>query len=263
MKTTIKWFPNASLSEIYQQTGIVFAFATEPDMKTKVQEMCHPWVKCRDFLHDAVRCQITSTGCSIYQFQFKAGTNPPIDLKKMRMLVSKNGLTPDSIADFKRKMGHALLLLNHFEKKAKVSLSTMREIPAEGSSKKSVFLFTGPAMWVKSPHLVSMYTFLIRLGDKELKFSSSATLKKALEELAKTGKGDNDITYLKTMWNKLHDIIKYRSKLFVMKNGLHEIYFDKNVSIHSFHDRCGILNLSRATTPFKQVNTAIKEVIND
>ena len=147
----IKWFTaSTDLSEIYQKTGMLFAFATKPD-KNDQQEMCHQWVKCRDFLHDAVKVQIAGKTCSIYGFKYTRGENPPIDLKRMRMLVTKNLHSEAEIIGFNRKITCGLGLLRLFEKHMKISLSSVTTVDPSGSEKKSVFLFTGSSIWMKSP----------------------------------------------------------------------------------------------------------------
>jgi len=258
----VEWFKNPkSLSEIYQQTGMIFTFVTTPKDGNK---MCHEWAKCRDFLHDAVRAQLTGNGCSIYGFTFDPKKNPNIDTKKMRMLVSKHGLKKDEVPAFRDKMVSALALINHFEKQAKISLTKLQEVDAKGSSKGAVFLFTGPRMWMSSPFLVSMYTFLLRLGDKELKFKNAGELKKelkALHERSKTGKiNDNDASYLGASWNKMHDIVKHRVKLFPKSKGVHDIYW-KEFNISSFHNNAGIRSLALGSTPDKELNQRVKEIV--
>jgi hypothetical protein len=240
---TVEWFKNPkSLSEIYQQTGMCFAFVSSPKDGRKA---CHEWVKCRDFLHDAVRSQIIKKPCSIYGFTFNHSINPPIDLKKMRMLVSKLDMTNDGIEDFRRKMKCSLILANHFEKLAKTSLTKMEEVDTKGSTKKAVFLFTGPEFWVTSPFMVSMYTFLLRLGYKELKFNTAADLKSELKMLSENKKlQDNDTGYLTASWDKMHKIIEKRAELFPKKDGVHDIYL-KDCNINSFHNTAGLFNLSK------------------
>lgn len=257
----IKWFNRETpLSEIYQKTGIIFAFVNNNS------EMCHAWVKCRDFLHDAVKCQLTNTGCNIYGFSFAPDKNPNIDTKKMRMLVSKHNIGKEekSKEEFKKKMVAALKLVNHFEKYAKVSLTKLQEVDAKGSNKDAVYLFTGPAMWLYSPFLVSMYTFLIRLGDKEITFDNAIDLKHKLKAVSESSVGhDNDISYLKTLWNKLHWVIKNRNVLFLpdKEKGFHDIYFSKvagNISL--FHNNCGILSLGSRNTPEQTLNKKVEEL---
>ena len=258
----IDWFKKPkSLSEIYQQTGMCFAFVTSPSEGRRV---CHEWVKCRDFLHDAVRVQLTKKPCVVFGFTFNTGVNPPIDLKKMRMLVTKHDMNANGIDSFRHKMANALELVNHFEKVAKVSLTKLEEVDASGSGKPAVFLFTGSSMWMSSPFLVSMYTFLIRLGDKELVFKTAKDLKekfKNLNDRSKAGElNDNDASYLGVSWDKMHDIITKRDTLFQKKDGFHDVYF-KEFDINSFHNSAGLYNLSRATTMDVELNKKMKEII--
>jgi hypothetical protein len=258
---TVEWFKAPkSLSEIYQQTGMLFAFISSPGKGSKV---CHEWVKCRDFLHDAMRSQITNTSCAIYGFTFNPTTNPIIDLKKTRMLISKDGLKEEGVAGFKKKMQSGLVLVNHFERYAKVSLSKLEEVDPEGSNKKLVYMFTGPQMWMTSPFLISMYTFLIRLGDKEFEFETVVELQerfKDLHEKYKTGNLlDNDANYIGKSWDKLHLFIKNRTKLFPKKNGVHDIFHGK-YNINSFHNGGGIWSLSSAITPDNALNERVKEL---
>jgi len=261
-KQTVEWFKNPNLlSEIFQQTGMLFAFVSAPETGSKV---CHEWVKCRDFLHDAVRSQITGKGCGIYGFSFNPAKNPPIDLKKTRMLVTKDALREEYIPEFTKKMEAGLRLLNHFEKHAKVSLSKMHEIDPTGSGKKAIYSFVSPRMWVSSPFLVSMYTFLIRLGDKEIEFKDKTDLKEKLKALSddnKSGKiSDNDAGYVGKSWDKLHLFIQNRAKLFPKKDGFHDIFFE-NYGINNFHNSAGILSLANMATPDKSLNERVKGMI--
>lgn len=244
-----------SLSEIYQKTGFHFAFVS------KNLEICHEWAKCRDFLHDAVKTQITGSPSNIYGFTFDKAKNPEIDLKKMRMALIKEG-AEGNIAD---KAVSALKILNHFENHANISLSKMKEVTTSGpKAKKRVFLYTGSATWLKSPFLVSMYSFLIRLGDKELSFENAKDLKDKLKGLAEqTDTNDNDKSYLRTLWPVLHKILKNRKELFKQEKGFHDVYF-KQYSIEKFHNYCGILSLAKAVTPDDDLNTLIrKELVQE
>jgi len=239
---------------------MLFAFLSSPENGSKV---CHEWVKCRDFLHDAVRAQVTGTPCAIYGFTFNPETNPNVDLKKMRILISKDGLKEDSVAGFGKKIQAGLALVNHFEKYAKVSLSKLEEVDSKGSNKKVVYLFTGPKMWMTSPFLISMYTFLIRLGDKEITFENADDLKeklKGLNALFKEGKlPDNDANYVGSSWDKLHLFVKNRTKLFPKKDGVHDV-FHGPYNINSFHNYGGIWSLATCQTPDKTLNDRVKEL---
>jgi len=78
----VVWFPTSgNLSEEYQKLGFEFAFMSAN------YEQCHTFVKCRDFLQDAVLWQLEGKKKSIYNFIYDPAKQPPIDLEKMRMLV--------------------------------------------------------------------------------------------------------------------------------------------------------------------------------
>ena len=263
----VEWYAGSkasSLSEIYQKTGIVFSFVSSPSEDSK---QCHEWVKCRDFLHDAVRTQITGSQCFIFGFRFSKGTNPVVDLNKIRMLVSKNELKNNSadLASFGLKMRSSLKIIRCFEKLAGVKPSILKKVDTAGSSYAAIYMFIGDKIWMKSPFMLSLYTFLIRLGDKELVFSTESELAEALETLAKTSKpsgngNDNDLTYLAACHKHLFTIIKRHEELFPSdKDGIHDIY-TKAIDINSFHNSSGILSLTRKTTCDKELNHTLQEI---
>ena len=260
----VEWFKKSSvLNEIYQSTGMMFAFVSSPLNGT---HQCHEWVKCRDFLPDAVRSQLTNKKCSIYGFIFDPTKNPIVDLNKMRLLVTKSPLKDVDLHKFKQKIKSGLKLLNHFESMAGVIKSKVTEVDTVGQNiYKSIFLFTGSTMWVRSPFLISMYSFLIRLGDKEFQFTNNTELKIELEKLTKRQLSgiihDNDANYLFNSWNKLDLIIKNRSKLFPMKNRVHDIYW-KDCTMDQFHNRTGLNSLVKSITPDKTLNNMIKTLSN-
>jgi hypothetical protein len=256
----IEWFKKTGgLNEIYQKTGMQFAFVSAPS-KEGVQKVCHPWVLCRDFLPDAVRTQLTGKKTAIYGFNFDKGVNPDIDLKKMRMLVSVSGKKVNK-KDFQKKMVSAEKLLHHFEAHANIPLTKAKKIKQHGSGKTCVYSFVGSVEWMKSPFMVSIYTFLIRLGDKELEFNSKESLLGALKALKdKEVGGDNDIHYLRQAWDKMHPVLKHRDKLFKMKDGFHDIFF-KDLSIGSFHNHTGLQGLVRGSAPDKELVGAVKKLL--
>lgn len=272
----VKWNHKKNyLNESYQKTGFNFILASDNTSsgilgmgKKKQIEACHEWVKCRDYLHDVVRCQLTSGSCDVYGFSYGVGKNPNLNLNKIRMLVSKETLitrdkpsAKEYLEDFKVVMAHSLTLLNHFENEAKISLSTLKYVDPEGSNREIVALFTGSHIWLKSPFLVSMYSMLIRMGDKKITFKSVKELEKELRLISKKG-DDNDAAYLASLWDKLHLILNNRDKLFTEgKDGFHDIYYNKH-NITSFHNNCGVLSLATFITPDKELNARMKECLN-
>lgn len=250
-KLKVEWFEQKNLNEIYQQVRMQFAFLSAPKNGSK---QCHSWAYCRDFLHDAVRTQAVGSPTSIYGFDFKKGTNPPIDLVRTRMLVRQDGLVTKDIPKFEKKMKASLKLLNHYEKMAGVSLSKVQKVD---DKKLNVWAFNSPGMWIKIPQLVSMYSMLIRLGDKEFKFKDNEELRVALKKQAESKANDNDTRYLKNCWNKLDLIIKNRNSLFP-KDG-YETY--KSMPTSSFHNNSGIYTLCSFTPSLTELKGKLKKII--
>lgn len=253
------WKENNGLNEIYQTTGMQFSFVSSPKDGFK---QCHTWVKCRDYLHDVVRTRLTGIDTLVFGFDYKDGVNPPADLRKMRMLVTKQNLTDKNIPEFKRKMASSLKLIRHFERHANMPLSTLKEVDPGESKRLAVFMFTGPAAWMKAPALVSMYTFLIRLGDKEFKFKNAVDLENVMKKATEDEKysGDNDIGYLSKTWPYLHGVVGHRKELFVRKNGFDETY-SIECGITPFHNQSGILNLIKQHSPNSSLNKRVKEIL--
>jgi hypothetical protein len=243
----VEFYPSeGGLNEIYQQTGFHFAFVSSPKEGSK---QCHKLVKCRDFLHDAVRAKHQGNSCSIFSFNYNANTDPAIDMRRMRMLVQKPDLKPEEAKDFEEKMRNGLKLLNHYEKMAKVSLSKLYKVKAKDKNdrvKKEAWLFIGPVFWMKSPYLTSMYTYLIRLGDKKFEFTDHKSLVKdmerIMEEFKAAGKGDNDIEYLSVCKDTMDKVVKKAGQLLFRGEKVDPI-LDSKVGIGSYHNRGGIYSL--------------------
>jgi hypothetical protein len=264
----VEWFTGgSSLSEIYQSTKMQFAFLS-PSKDGKAKQ-CHPFALCRDFLHDAVRSHITKKPCNIYGFHY-GDTNPPIDMKHMRVLVKRQVLnTPEGVDRFEKSMKMGLKLLQHYESIAGWTKSKL--VRVQDKDKPNVWLFMGPVGWMKSPYLVSMYTFIIRLGDKHEQIGKFKTTDELVQKLAdiSTAKAieqnDNDSRYLKTCANKLHVVMENIDKLFLPGKGkdkakIDPIYNDSGHSIGTFHNNCGIVSLCNCATPNQKLNKTFKEM---
>ncbi len=271
MESKIKWYPDKSMNEIYQQTGIQFAFLS-PD-----GEQCHPFVLCRDFLHDAVKAHLNENSWTIYGFTYTHGKYPAIDMTAMRMLVRKRIFTTEVkkpsdaqaklVEKFKADMDYSLRLLNHYEDIGKIPKSGMDE--TEDSFGNPVSLFTGSPIWLSNTFFISMYTYLIRLGDKDVDFKTEADLMKGYKILmdshvtpgktpAKGQKAhDNDIGYLRRNWDKLRLVMENREELFGIDK-VHPMFFDKNIGNETFHDRCGIFNLCSYASYSGDLNAKLK-----
>lgn len=259
-KRKVEWFQGpANLDEIYQSVAMKFAFVNEINGKLT---QCHPWIKCRDFLHDALRTMLTDEETNIYNFTYKKDVNPWIDMNNTRMLISEKDLKEP--LKFRFKLSRSLKLLHFYETLAGVELTKIQKV--EGDIKKRyehVWMLTSPKMWMSSPYLISMYTLLIRLGVKKLStFTNEKELLTAFDNVIKENKGkkDNDVGYLKDVKDYLLKLVLDREKISKYnENGFSYTYFQKTYSKFRFHDRSGIVTTCKCNTEFKDVNTYIKK----
>lgn len=271
----IKWYPDKQMSEIYQQTGMQFAFLGPLD--EKVHKQCHPFVLCRDFLHDAVRAHLNKSRWQIHGFIYEYGKYPAVDMEMMRMLVRKKFYTSktakEKVDKLKAKeiakklkkfeedmVDFSLRLIHHYEDIGEIEEKTVIDTNTDDMG-NPVFIFTGSPVWMSSPFLVSMYTYLIRLGDKAIvDFKSDDDLRKGYQNMITNIKTqDNDIKYLKKNWDKLHIVMAKRTELFG-EEAIHQIYF-KGVSDSMFHNNCGIFNLCNLSSADKDLNDKLKKMV--
>lgn len=232
------WRNISHLSEIYQPVGMQYAFLS------KDNKQCHPWIKCRDFLHDALRSCITGKVESIYGFQYNPKTDPPLDLEKMRVLVKRQA-TRDlgAAADTEKMMYLALNIVQLVERECGISpLSKLYKV----ADAADIYVFEGSKDWMESTFMISLYTYLIRLGGKKIEFKSKEEFDKRLEDICAgkitTGMSDHDVSYLKSVKPFLYKMVKKRKDLRYEIDGKR---FLNGSSIGSFHNYTGIVSLCR------------------
>lgn len=275
--TKFEWFKQKqNLSEIYQSVEIKFALAGEDG---DIVKQSHPWVKCRDFLHDALRSQITGTESYIYGFKFnpKIPSFPKISLNKTLLMVSQQ--TIDDVKVFRENLSRALPFIHYYENLAGVANSTLKKIPLtfckDKQDFKHVWLFEGSLFWIAAPYMISMLTLLLRLGGKLPKVTAVDDPEKIYktivdkyetewEKLVKEAKSfvkDNDIVYLQTCYNKLSNVVKLKDKLLSV-HGTDELskMYDSTIDIGSFHNLSGIFNACKGTTWNQEFNKIIKGI---
>jgi len=237
-KISVKfWSQRASLCEAYQSVVMKYAFLSP---KADGRRQCHPWIKCRDFLHDALRNFSTGDNGVIYGFTYTKGKNPPLNLKKMSLLV-KYEYPADktkSSREIRSIMDSALGIIHCVEKYAGIKPITVLYQTAKDAD---IYVFRGSKEWMDSTFMISLYTFLIRLGGKKLKVANKDTLYEELKKIESTG-SDNDARYLKTVLPYLFRIVDNRAKLKYKKG---QKYFFQDQTIGTFHAYSGIVAICR------------------
>jgi len=250
------WKKKQHLCEICQLIGMQYAFLSPNN------EQCHAWIKCRDFLHDALRCHFTGKSEIIFGFSYTPGKDPELSLKKMRMLVKRqpNSGEDGASKSTKEMMDSALSIIQCIEDCGGIKpTSTIQRT----SKDKDVYVFEGSSDWMESTFMISMYTFLIRLGGRKIVFENKRDLDSQLKKLSKSrqANNDNDISYLKTVQPYIHKIVEKRGDLrYVKKDGKHLF---ENQTVNLFHNYTGIVALADQASAKKSGsnNDKIEELI--
>ena len=238
----IELYPTKSLAEEYQPTGMYFVFLSSKN------EMCHTWIKCRDFLQDAVRNRLTGKDDSIYGFCHFSKRDPKIDLKKTRLLIK--GVKLDEVIKY------SLGLVNHYEKAAGLTPRS-KVVKVDG-----MHLFLGPGEWTQSSILISLYTLLIRLGCHKIEFKNEKELVKVYETLINDQKVNNinDIRYLRVVYKYINAVLENRDLLMFKQED--KILF-ADTTIGNFHPRSGIVSLCSHTIADEKLKNKFKKILGE
>ena len=242
-----------SLSEIYQTSKITFAFVSAPRNGYK---QCHQFVKCRDFLQDAIRTMLTGSTAKIYGFEYDKAKNPPIDLRRTRLLVKSSG-TKENVDNVILK---AEKLVHHYENLLGLPLTAV-------TKHDDLYMFNGSNFWQFSPTMISFYTLLIRLAEYDFTFElyNDASLQEAFNKLTASNNNNNEISYLRSIKPFINKILANKHYIFVKAANYDSIYF-KAASISTFHNGSGIVSLCTATDKNNLYNEAylrLQNVITD
>jgi hypothetical protein len=159
----------------------------------------------------------------------------------MRILVKRSSTEKDASKNTKEIMASALAMINCMEETSKIKpLSVIHQV-APVANEKDVYIFEGASDWMESTFMISLYTFLIRLGGKKIAFKDKEELDTKLKELTKSSTGDHDLSYLKTSLPYIYKILEKRKELKYVKEG--DNHFLKSSPIGLFHNYTGIVAL--------------------
>jgi hypothetical protein len=217
-------------------------------------KQCHTLVKCRDFLNDAIRNIKCNRQDSIYKFSYNPEKDPIIDIENIK-LITTCILQRKS---FMNEMQSSISIINMFEKDAGMENKSILYQNVSYLPNWQSVVFMGDKSWVNSPFLISMYTFLIRLGSRGYVFKNIKELKKCiLNDTQSLGENDTDCIYLKLTKPYLHKVLHQRNML-----GFENSDYLKTSPIEKFHHSSGIVALGILANHFGgEVTKTIQEKI--
>jgi hypothetical protein len=236
MITLIKARRVKGLSEMNQTVPFKFAFVT------KQHKMCHQWVYCRDFLQDAIRVMLTEKPCEIYGFKYDPVKDRKLDMTTTRMAVSN--IT-------KEQAFSALKILHLFEFDAEIYRLSELDLTEEPNT----VVFTSASDWMDSPFTISLYTFLIRLGYRDLNFNNKEEFKAECDRIINDRQNncDNDAEYMRSANKILWKVLPKRSYL-----SWKEVDYS-GYDIHYFHNTSGVVSLAKLIFKEGELKTAAQK----
>jgi len=233
---------NKKLNEIYQKVAVEFAFARR--VGENKFEQVHTFVLCRDFLHDVLRGVVTGEAIYIYGFKYFP-RQQRFDATKTYLLFK----FPAAIKEYQEHLERVMHLTGIFEKKLRIKRSKLY-----ATQRENVFLIVGSRSWISSPAMISLFSFLIRLGvglPKHSAVSTKTAESKTFSELMTAWKNvkatptvARDIKRLPILSPNLGYILSHRKKLGLTLRG----QVNRTTEIYAYHNLSGILSIA------KQVN---------
>ena len=226
----------------------------------------------------------------VFNFYNKNPYTQDINPRKMKLLVQRyfgddRDYSEDELDQYKedfknfqketeRWMRRGLKLINHFEKIAKWQPTELYEASHKtlGEIGISMYLFVGPGKWMRSPHMISLFAFLIRIGS--FKEWDSLKSQKSFEEISKRlikRNRDPEIYYeeadydtsvhLKDIHEKITTLVKNFDKLFGKKPSRH--FFTTAIPNPKSRYGEGISRLCRGNASDEETNKAFRRLLEE
>ncbi len=238
-------------------TSIWWALCAAPKITGEIKQLTE-FIFCRESLTCRVFDRMSR---SIALMNRKGAGKMPID--KLRLLAKTASAARSSSEELKVGVKTALKILNIIERKHKWALTVAH--PVEPcSNTDDIYMFVASKKWMRSPHLLSLFTLLVRLAQHKGLSSDSSfrrikTYKSLLDKLKKytnTGSNSDKVTVKQT--------IKYWDLLF---RNYQKLYYDMpmkrtfNKNKYTGHYDEGIRKLCRGGTSDAAMNLRFQTII--
>lgn len=206
---------------------------------------------------------------------YSKGNN--ISTRKMKLLVAKrtSAMNPKRfVNDTNECMFNGLRLINHFEKIAKWRPTKLYAVDSDCLDRSHgvvAYLFVGSGKWMRSPHMVSLYMLLIRLGKRkewvQLKSRNSFfEISEGLIKLFRKSWTYSSIfydvtTHLNVTYKKIPVIMENFDKLFYKRSARHS--FTKAITLTKLQYGEGITRLCSGVSADKEIEGRLLQIMRE
>lgn len=265
----------------YFLNRVTFSLVSSPE---DGRRQCLPLLVCRDYLHEAVRAFVQQD--DELSHKYNCEVDPPMDMKKLRLLVVKDHNDPEAAKDFKKKLFNAKTVINFYEdvagwKKSKIARASLDFSDSEEDvvgSAPSAYLLTGPGKWMNYPNLLSMVTLILRVLSTygPVEFKGHDSLIREYERILSDNLGSRadeitmknyrslmdmprDLIYLKLCHKKFYLIAKNVKRLFT-ENPMETYPYRDHAEAVDFHYCGGIVALCTHIAANEKLNKKFKDL---
>lgn len=230
----IAWHKGSAMRilQIYNK-GLEFALVSDKF------EQCHPFVWCKDFLHDVIYAHLHDKNFEIYRFKYNSFTDPKVCLKETRLLVANQ---KDS--KIEKKILNVIDFINQIEELMDFPKTKVRRcIDPPPEYKYGVFLFQGSKRWQIAPPMLSLYSLLIRIGfSHQIGTSYNTTISLLINNHLKPYQA-KDSKWIEEVEPALHKIIRIGDKAIFYRDI--KLNYPKEFLIDRIHNSLGIMSFAR------------------
>ena len=261
----IKIDPNEYGSSIMSYKSLQFSLLSAPKHGSK--QVCS-WSCCRDYLHDTYRGWLhpDSGGARTAMSVIRRRDDKSVpDIKKLRLLIASLDETPYGLST-QEALFVGKRMLNIYEEFLGFSKSTITTVAyplPKGLFGKNVtvWLFSGSKEWIKSPHLLSIVTLILRVAYRLRKLpvfkdNSMQEVDEVLRDFHATSVQCSDTTYVKRVVAALPVVLAHHNELFT--HPMSEAY---ERDAYNFHSRGGIVSLCDYNSPLTDLNAKVKKLL--
>lgn len=237
----ISWKPSAPNAKVLQ----IYSKGLEYALVSKDYEQCHPFVWCKDFLHDVIFAAVHYMWFEVYKFKYNPQYDPLPCLDRVRLLLANA-----KDRHFAAKIPAVLDFVNQIEDRLKMKPTFAREcwFPPEGYEKSGVFMFEGSRRWIAAPPMLSLYSLLLRVGFVHTPGTPFMNTIKAVINADTKPYQRKDHRWLQTVAPALEKILRLGDRRIFGAGGDIKRNYPARLQIETIHNRLGIVGFAADMT---------------
>ena len=237
-KKSIEWHPKADKIIQIPKEGLEYAFVSEDNRQI------NQLIWCKDFLQDVVFASLNRTAVSIYNFNYDPAIDPPLCLKKTRVV-----LVNWKDDEFRQRVLACLDLLHQIESVLKMQRTVVQECiePPLIYQRSGAFILNSSNRWMIAPPMISFYALLLRVGMvHKVGDTYQQTFDNVRNGVTKPYFYERDQDYLRDAQKGIGLILRHTDKK-LFHSDIRKNYLS-NVPVNTMHNYCGIVAYSKDQT---------------